>query len=226
MPYCLAEHVSCCEIEDRTVFLDVARDRYFLLPLELDAAFRTVRSGGRPPEKQLLGLISAGILVESHEMDEASNHSIQRPSRSALEPVAPYSRIRPGPATAMEVLATVCWMRWRLQSQHLQSILANTGMRANDEELPTKARSHAQDRLAAAAAQFTLARRYAPVERTCLLDSLSLARFLARRRLAAAIVFGVTLHPFAAHCWVQAGDLVLNETLSDANAYTPIRVIR
>ena len=36
---------------------------------------------------------------------------------------------------------------------------------------------------------------------------------------------GVTSEPFAAHCWVQAGDIVLNETLSDANAHTPIRMV-
>ncbi|WP_434213483.1 lasso peptide biosynthesis B2 protein [[Pseudomonas] boreopolis] len=57
------------------------------------------------------------------------------------------------------------------------------------------------------------------------MDSLSLLRFLSRRELPANIVFGVTLAPFAAHCWVQAGDIVLNETLSDANAHTPIRMI-
>ena len=73
--------------------------------------------------------------------------------------------------------------------------------------------------------QFARARRYVPIEPVCLLDSLSLLRFLSRRGLSANIVFGVTSEPFAAHCWVQAGDVVLNETLSDANAYTPIWMV-
>ena len=81
--------------------------------------------------------------------------------------------------------------------------------------------------------QFARARRYVPIEPTCLLDSLSLLQFLSRRGLSVVAtaagftidVFGVTSEPFAAHCWVQAGDIVLNETLSDANAHTPIRMV-
>ena len=59
----------------------------------------------------------------------------------------------------------------------------------------------------------------------CLLDSIALVRFLARRGLYAQLVFGVTDDPFSAHCWVQAGDLVLNDTVGDVSAHTPIRVI-
>jgi hypothetical protein len=64
-----------------------------------------------------------------------------------------------------------------------------------------------------------------PIEPVCLLDSLSLLRFLSRRGLSTNIVFGVTPEPFAAHCWVQAGDMVLNEALFDTHAYTPIRMV-
>jgi len=76
-----------------------------------------------------------------------------------------------------------------------------------------------------AAIQFNNARRYVPVETSCLLDSLSLLRFLSRRRLWANIVFGVALNPFSAHCWIQADDVALNETVSDANVYTPIKMV-
>lgn len=49
--------------------------------------------------------------------------------------------------------------------------------------------------------------------------------FLARRRLHASIVFGVTGDPFGAHCWVQTSDLVLSDTLGNATGHTPIRVV-
>jgi len=52
-----------------------------------------------------------------------------------------------------------------------------------------------------------------------------LVRFLARRRLSASIVFAVTTNPFNAHCWVQSGDLVLNDTVGNAILHTPIRVV-
>jgi len=82
-----------------------------------------------------------------------------------------------------------------------------------------------EEKLLRASWQFARARRYVPIEPICLLDSLALLRFLSRRGLPANIVFGVAPEPFAAHCWVQASDIVLNETLSDANAHTPIRMI-
>ncbi len=76
-----------------------------------------------------------------------------------------------------------------------------------------------------ATAAFRRARPYVPVETVCLLDSIALVRFLAWRGLYAELVFGVTDDPFSAHCWVQSGDLVLNDTVGDVGAHTPIRVI-
>ena len=73
-----------------------------------------------------------------------------------------------------------------------------------------------------AAETFRRARLYVPIETCCLLDSLSLIDFLSRRRLPARLVFGVTSDPFAAHCWVQAGEWVLNDLVGNVIAHTPI----
>lgn len=228
MPYFMADHVSCCEIDGRAVFLDVARDRYFLLSHELDEAFRTLRTGGQPHHRGLVALIAAGVLVERSEKTEEPNRLLQVPTRSALEPVNASVHARPGLNICLEVLIDVCMMRWQLRTHPLQHILekASGSVGKESRDPLSGALASTEDQLVAASIQFLLARGYVPIERTCLLDSLSLVRFLSRRRLKAALVFGVTLHPFAAHCWVQVGDLVLNETLSDANAYTPIRVVR
>ena len=75
------------------------------------------------------------------------------------------------------------------------------------------------------AATYAAARRLVPIKFSCLADSLSLIAGLARRRLAADLVFGVKLHPFSAHCWVQAGDLVLNDPIDHAILHTPILVV-
>jgi hypothetical protein len=72
---------------------------------------------------------------------------------------------------------------------------------------------------------FRRARLYVPVETSCLLDSLSLVMFLARRGLYANLVFAVTTDPFAAHCWAQVDDLVLNDSVGNAQSYTPIRIV-
>jgi hypothetical protein len=35
-------------------------------------------------------------------------------------------------------------------------------------------------------------------------------------------VIGVKLNPFAAHCWLQVGDVVLNDLPERVAAFTPI----
>lgn len=46
-------------------------------------------------------------------------------------------------------------------------------------------------------------------------------RMLQRRGCQSCLVFGVTM-PFAAHCWVQAGDKVLTDPLDVVLHYQPI----
>jgi hypothetical protein len=59
----------------------------------------------------------------------------------------------------------------------------------------------------------------------CLFDSLSLLNFLARYGIHADWVFGVQARPFAAHCWVQLGDIVFNDTIEHVSGYTPIMTV-
>src|SRR5262249_40308716 len=59
----------------------------------------------------------------------------------------------------------------------------------------------------------------------CLHDSLSLIEFLARFGIYPNWVFGVQARPFAAHCWVQHGGIVFNDTVEHVSGYTPIMVV-
>lgn len=65
---------------------------------------------------------------------------------------------------------------------------------------------------------------YGPVSGKCLLRSFLLLRLLRRQGHDAMWVFGVTTWPFAAHCWLQVEDLVLDDELDRIAAYTPIMV--
>jgi hypothetical protein len=118
----------------------------------------------------------------------------------------------------------VCLAQAQLKTRSLKSILEDVvTLRRKSTSSPSTA--HTDQPLLQAATTFRLARKYVPLATTCLLDSLALMKFLARRHLHANLVFGVTNDPFTAHCWVQAGDLALNETVGDATARTPIRVV-
>ncbi|WP_312082803.1 lasso peptide biosynthesis B2 protein [Brevundimonas sp.] len=64
-----------------------------------------------------------------------------------------------------------------------------------------------------------------PRQEVCLHRSFMLVRFLAERGVAADWVFGVRTWPFAAHCWVQIGPLVVGDDLHKVVRYTPILVV-
>lgn len=57
---------------------------------------------------------------------------------------------------------------------------------------------------------------------TCFFRSLALLKYLSLYRMSADWVFGVRLSPFSAHCWIQCGQVVLNERLDNVLNYTPI----
>lgn len=61
--------------------------------------------------------------------------------------------------------------------------------------------------------------------RLCLFDSLALLEFLSCKGLYPTWVFGVTIEPFQAHCWVQTRGLLLNDTVEAISHYTPIMAV-
>ena len=69
---------------------------------------------------------------------------------------------------------------------------------------------------------FRTLRPYYPRPYLCMFDSLALLHFLARYGVFPQWVYGVKLEPFGAHCWVQAGDLVVNDIVDNVRGYTPI----
>ncbi|WP_312062938.1 lasso peptide biosynthesis B2 protein [Brevundimonas sp.] len=57
------------------------------------------------------------------------------------------------------------------------------------------------------------------------LSGLSVARVLASRGRGATWVFGVRTWPFSAHCWLQVGDVLLDDDLDRVALYTPIMAV-
>jgi Transglutaminase-like superfamily len=71
-----------------------------------------------------------------------------------------------------------------------------------------------------AALRFIFPRSY-----LCLFDSLALIHFLAAYDQFPTWVFGVDAEPFTAHCWLQEGCILLNDTLANVSRYTPIMAV-
>ncbi|MEQ8073634.1 lasso peptide biosynthesis B2 protein [Xanthomonas hortorum] len=157
--------------------------------------------------------------------NSAASLAIERPIRSAVEDDSAQPSVNF--FTYLEVYATVRSTARQLKTRKLKEVLDELVVYRQ-----TRTAKYAgctietmEQRILKAASAFRRARRYVPVEPSCLLDSLSMTRFLSRRGPHASIVFGVTLDPFSAHCWVQAEGMTLNETIGQANAHTPILVL-
>lgn len=72
---------------------------------------------------------------------------------------------------------------------------------------------------------FNRLRWFYPRPYLCLFDSLALLHFLARFDVYPDWVFGVSADPFEAHCSVQWGNMVLNDTVERVSALTPIMYV-
>ena len=206
---------------ERAVFLDAGRDRYFCLGKGLEATFRGLLDGAPASDGGLTDLERLNII----EPGRAGGRAIRPPEpaqiwRSLIEEEAPLSGWRA--AVFAEVTLNLAKARFRLRGQRFGQILEHLRARKNDRE---PAETPGPCEVEAWVSSYNAARRLVPLKPVCLQDSLGLLDYLAARRAFPDLVFGVKLAPFAAHCWVQANGVVLNETIDTASAYTPILVV-
>jgi hypothetical protein len=211
----LADHVRFCEIDGQHIFLDLKADRYFSLPPAAAAAFLALLQGDASPA-HVVGLHAAGLLVQAPAGRPLEPTIHPEPSSSFLED----SEIGLGLGMTLiaETLFLVLGARQAVRRKRLPGLLAKPGHGDSASQEVCRER---RDR---ALGQFLRARRTIPIAPNCLYDSLALRRFLQRRAIPADLVIGTKLHPFAAHCWLQDGSMVLNDSLAAARGFAPILV--
>lgn len=209
--------LSFCRIDGHVVFLDVGHDRYFRLSSRLEAAFEAHLEGAEVSKPDLAHLVEQGVLHRASAPAQWERHQVATAMRSALELPSAPSRV--GPRLVLDVCAVVFRTHRWLKARRLKALLAPLTQRTRSAAVA------AEGELTAATRQFLAARKFVPIETCCLLDSISLLTFLARRDLSAHMVIGVTHDPFTAHCWVQAQDLILNDALGNTRAFSVIRVV-
>lgn len=206
--------------------MDLERDTYFRLPALLQAAFHNFHTGAVISDIEAAALLQRKILVETTDDPPAlCAPPWVTAQRSVLE--RPAAATPGAPPTALGALITVPRLFIALRRRRLKDTVDAVIRFRDSRKPPPPASSDAalEAHLCAAAQAFLRARRHLPLSRSCLLDSLALLTHLGRCRLSAQLVFGISIDPFCAHCWVQAGDLVLNDTVGNVRAYTPIRVL-
>ncbi|MBY8823320.1 lasso peptide biosynthesis B2 protein [Sphingomonas colocasiae] len=218
----LRSGLSFCVAENRAIFLDLARDRYFALRADEERAFLDFAMAGGTTDgadicPSLARLVSAGLLVEG---------DLEGGGAGGIVPVIaePVCRDFVGRDDAVlsrraVALALVCQLRAGLavRGRPLGALVRRVRgvpLRGGGERVPF-------GNIVAAHRRADL---WFSVHDRCLAKSVALFRALRRNGTDARLVFGVSARPFAAHCWVQLGDRVLSCPLDQARLFTPILV--
>lgn len=219
--FALRDGVSFCECADRLIFLDVERDRYFALSSAAEFAFRQV--------------------YRERELDGASQMAVEQLAKSGvLAPAAKYTKLQPCPAPPV-ARTSLTPNKDQFSSGALVHAMARLALSSAESKLmPLRSRiaqlrrrksaitpSYTESRgtLAQIASVFRFSGLVITPHDRCLPRSIALAHTLLDRRIAPTFVFGVRLQPFGAHCWVQVGDCLLNESIDEVRNFTPILVV-
>jgi len=212
MEYNLSADMRYCTIGTRSIFLDLARDRYFLLKHDAENRFQKFRAGNAD-EADLAWLVSTGIICPGAHQPSDNLPAFHTPEISALDTDLPAASFV---CTAKAAVAQIAASR-ALQRHPIMRILSEIEP-VSDCCIPDE---HAHAMYVASA--FQRARYFISGIDQCLPRGIAMKRMLARQGCRADLVIGVAL-PFSAHCWVQQGSTVLTDPLDLVETYKPILV--
>ena len=232
--YFLSKDCFACNTQNYWIILSASRDKYSCVThADLMSIGNRLhgwqdRSGGAGYFSQfgaeadtlIDSLISKGIITanpsDGKPFAESECQVCEREAETP-EPDAPAKR--PLFYVARFILACAK-IDWQLRKRDLFRILARIERRRLLARSSAAIRSvtHASTLIAA----FTDLRALYPRPYLCLFDSLALLEFLATYRIFPRLVFGVVADPFQAHCWLQDGNVVLNDDLEQVGKYKPI----
>lgn len=206
-PYRLRPNIRHCEIGSRSVCLDLNSSRYFLLEGVLATHLAAFRAGTASHEAisdlRKLNLIEPGPAETAHSVAPT-------PSTSLFDDRMPG----PSPWLLCTCIVEQVRVRRRLARRSLGALLA-----------PTRLQTAEIESYKALAAAFARGSRYRSATDQCLVRCLAMRAMFARRGLGVDLVIGVTL-PFAAHCWVQNGSVLLSDPLDRVRNFKPLLTVR
>ncbi len=246
--YFLSPHVHVCVAGKQVVLLDLERDKYLSLarahpvgrwvrgwPVPPDSA--PVDAGADPEKRLLARMISQGLLVaDPTKGKEAAPVVTQQPRTAVIEYDLNSPRPRTDAGQLWNLLCAYTAAKWSLRHRPIKAVVEAARLRGSRARSDAVAQSGGTRPSAGLApdmttvkplvtAFFQLRPWFYTARNACLLDSLTLVNFLARYGVFPQWVFGVKTDPFYAHCWVQQGDYVFNDTADYVRGFSPILVV-
>jgi hypothetical protein len=244
--YLLARHVFVCLHGEHAVLLDLLRDQYLALDAGTsdqlagmigDWPVRSPESLGHlshrdtgPVENMINDLLQRGLIttdpdegksatpVTAPQPSEALFSTAELPDDTTAVPLLTQT----ARTTALLIASGTAALRLRFFPIHRTiGRVARAGRRATSKQLAFDKNTARQG-----VALFYQMRPFLfSADNACLFDSLVLMLFLRRLGVFPQWIFGVRTGPFAAHCWLQHGRTVLNDSVENIRSYTPIMLV-
>lgn len=220
--YFLPHAVHVCFTSDGGVFLDIRNDRYFGLDEQASRTLQALLIGcsdSNPNIGTLVAdLMGRGLLTAvAGEGREFRPVTVARAQASLLEFVTderPVVRVM----DTMKFFAACLRVAVMLRISSLEGVL--DFLRRTTVYSPIIIDQH-ELRRRVQVFRYLRPLVYASRDQ-CLYDSLVLSYFLRMNRIPSTLVIGVKTVPFAAHCWVQMDQLVVNGTHDFVRGFVPI----
>jgi len=227
----LQPHAFLCRGQQHWVILDVNRDRYLCVERRqfeaLGPSLKGWEDGTRDAtavpglaDELATRLLNLGILSEQAGDAKDAVPTVYPVATDAIDPDRPARVRRSSCIHAGAFFTSSARASRELRRQSLQLTIDSVRTRKNRNV--ASAAPCDFDRVLSLVSVFDRWRLYYPRSYLCLFDSLALIHFLARFGVFPDWVFGVSADPFEAHCWVQAGHVVLNDTVQRVSGFSPI----
>ncbi len=214
----LTDQVHGVLVEGDLVLLDVAADAYYCLPAGDQSLVLEGRRLDVTPDLLAQALCEAGLAAPLDALaDPPSPMGADWPTRTARAIIEADPAIARRPA------------RWRHLSALIRAGLTarRAQRRVFAERLQPRA-SAIEPLSLTLLADLAIYRRlwpWAPFDGVCLFRSEMLRTYLRCLGHDATWVFAVRTWPFSAHCWLQVGDVALDDEAERLAAYHPILAV-
>ena len=236
LPYVLSQYAFLRRVHHHWVILDLREDQYLCLSCrEFDRVAPDVeglcaedisnasnRGLSADPASQLaLELQQSGILSTNPSMDRPiAKRRMPKPSCALGTAAAPPSLVSRA-ACAPGFLGACIRTDYRMRHLPLLRIVTLVA----DRKASASTSNPDVNRVRTTIESYHSMRLLYPRSYLCLFDCLSLLELLARRSFYPDWVFGVTTDPFEAHCWLQVGHVVINDTMDRVTRFEPIMAV-
>jgi hypothetical protein len=211
MGYQLHPGLTFARFDTDLIFLDLSRDRYFR-PRAPEARAFIQLIDGRADHRDVANLDRFVRCVEGSELPVPVS-VVLATGQSGPDPAQSVSAVATLGALAAQVRSG-----WIARHRPLARIM-------HDLRQVRVAERGGATRIGGVIAAHARADLLRSAHDRCLAKSIALYIMLRRAGSAAELVFGVAAKPFAAHCWVQVGDKVINGEVAVTRLFMPILVI-